>query len=202
MHAARTTPGALEENVKIMGMRILGLAAAILGVVVAAVVLLRPDSADVPRFAGQSGEFIAFDRPRPVPETAFTDMGGAPVAIADFRGRVVVLNFWATWCAPCVKEMPSLDRLAAEMPDVAVLAASVDIKGAEIVAPFLEAHKIERLSILLDPKAGGLRGFGFRGLPSTIVIDREGRARGKLEGAAEWDSAEAKALLRFYADER
>jgi len=136
------------------------------------------------------------------PDFTLKSTDGKQVKLSDLRGKAVLLNFWATWCAPCVKEMPSLDRLAAEMPDVAVLAASVDIKGAEIVAPFLEAHKIERLSILLDPKAGGLRGFGFRGLPSTIVIDREGRARGKLEGAAEWDSAEAKALLRFYADER
>jgi thiol-disulfide isomerase/thioredoxin len=105
---------------------------------------------------------------------------------ADWRGRIVVLNFWATWCIPCVAELPSLDRLAASAPDFAVLAVSADRTGAEVVSPFLKAHGIAHLTTLLDPHMAAGQAFGVAGFPTTLVIDASGRLRGRLEGPADW----------------
>jgi thiol-disulfide isomerase/thioredoxin len=131
-------------------------------------------------------------------DTAITTLDGTPRQLpGDWRGRVVVLNFWATWCIPCVAELPALDRLAGAAPDFAVLAVSADRTGADVVKPFLAAHGISHLTVLLDPhmQAGGA--FGVAGFPTTLVIDASGRLRGRLEGPADWASAAA--LVRSMA---
>lgn len=138
--------------------------------------------------------------PVPAPSAAFRTLAGADVTFADFRGQVLLVNFWATWCAPCVKEMPALERLHLELADegLAVLAVSQDRDGAAVVEPFLARIDLRQLPIYLDPNGALGRDFAVKGLPTTFVIDREGRVVAGLVGPAEWDSPEALAFLRHY----
>lgn len=135
------------------------------------------------------GEFTPLDPPRPAPALSFESRDGKTLHLADFRGRVVLVNLWATWCAPCVREMPSLDRLQARLGDrLAVLAISEDRGAGHVVEPFLEKLGLERLVVYLDPATAAQQAFAVRGLPSSFLIDRDGRILGSLEGAAEWDA--------------
>ncbi len=135
--------------------------------------------------------------PVPVPDVRFADAGGRPLTLADFRGRVVLLNFWATWCAPCVREMPSLDRLQARLggPEFEVVALSLDRGGAALVTPFFERLGITHLRQYLDTSSRSSTAFGVRGLPTTVLIDRDGRELGRVSGPAEWDSEAAIAFI-------
>lgn len=147
------------------------------------------------------GEFIAESPPQPAPETAFTDADGKPASLADFKGKPVVVNLWATWCQPCLKEMPSLDRLQAALVDkLAVAAVSEDHGGAQRVGPFVAALGLRNLKIYLDPQSDVGHAFHVRGLPTSIVIDARGRIVGRVEGAAEWDSETMMAVLRPLLD--
>jgi thiol-disulfide isomerase/thioredoxin len=128
----------------------------------------------------------------------FVDGAGMARSLADWRGRVVLVNLWATWCAPCVEEMPALDRIAARLggPDFDVVAISVDRQGASVVQPFLGKLGLSRLAPYLDPSNAAVRVLGAPGLPVSVVLDREGRELGRVLGAAEWDSPAFEALLR------
>lgn len=148
------------------------------------------------------GNFTLLDSPAPASQTPFQDAAGRPVTMADFAGRVVLLNFWATWCPPCIRELPALDRLQGELDaeGLSVVAISWDRGGLAVVAPFLEELGTEHLAIYLDPKGTTGKEFGVRGLPTTLLVDAEGRIVGGLEGPAEWDSPEAVELIRYYLD--
>ncbi len=134
----------------------------------------------------------------PLPEFSFTDGDGARKGLADFAGRGVVLNLWATWCPPCVAEMPALDRLQAAVAaeGITVLPLSSDRGGAAQVRPFYAARGIARLGVWLDPAGAAGRALGARGLPTTVLVDGRGRERARLEGAAEWDAPEMLAAIR------
>ena len=135
------------------------------------------------------GEFIPESAPQPAPETAFTDAQGKPMSLADFKGKPLVVNLWATWCKPCLQEMPSLDRLQSKLGDkLAVAAVSEDHGGAQRVGPFVANMGLRKLRIYLDPQSDVGHAFSVRGLPTSIVIDAAGRVVGRVEGAAEWDS--------------
>jgi thiol-disulfide isomerase/thioredoxin len=135
--------------------------------------------------------------PKPVPELTFFDGDGNEVTLADFRGEVVVLNLWATWCAPCRREMPSLDRLQAkyEGDGLEVIALSLDRGDVAKVREFFDELAIANLAIYHDPQGRAGRELGAPGLPTTVVIDRAGQEVGRLLGPAEWDSAEALAVI-------
>ncbi|MFN4090847.1 MAG: TlpA family protein disulfide reductase [Alphaproteobacteria bacterium] len=184
----------------------IGLVVATLIAAVAAIVLVfqfvASEPSERPPIAGTVSGFVLADRPAPAPAITFTDGDGAEMTLADFRGKVVLVNLWATWCAPCVKELPDLDRLQAVLggEDFEVLALSSDRGGAETVRPFLERLGIHRLAVYLDPPSAATRAFRPRGLPTSILIDAEGREVGRLEGIAEWDAPEAQDLIRFYID--
>ncbi len=137
-----------------------------------------------------SADFSVIDPAQPAPATAFSDESGRPVTLADFRGRVVLLNLWATWCAPCVEEMPALDRLEAALggPAFTVLAVSEDRQGAAVVRPFYDRERLAHLAIAVDGKGALARDLGVEGLPASFLIDREGRLIGRLAGPADWDS--------------
>ncbi|MBI3506341.1 MAG: TlpA family protein disulfide reductase [Proteobacteria bacterium] len=154
-------------------------------------------AAQDPEFRGSMGPFRRLPEPVMAPEIAFRDAGGRELTLADFRGRVLAVNFWATWCAPCVEEMPALDRLhAAQSADqVEVVAISLDRGGLRQVAPFFTTHDLH-LPVYLDPVGASARAFSVRGLPTTVVIDPDGREFGRLEGAAAWDSPAARKMLR------
>ncbi len=135
--------------------------------------------------------------PRAVPDMAFLTADGE-TSLAAYHGKVVVLNFWATWCAPCVREMPSLDRLQAMLggDDFAVVALSEDRGGMPLVVRFYEKYGLENLARYLDPLGRVAALLGVVGMPTTVVIDAEGREIGRIVGPAEWDSRAALALIR------
>ncbi len=150
------------------------------------------------------GAFELSDPPVPAPQESFTDGSGRPVTLEAFRGQVVLLNFWATWCAPCVWEMPTLNKVQARLrgEGLAVVTVSVDRKGHAVVKPFLKRHGLVHLKAYLDPGYNLMRQFGQSGLPTTALIDAQGRVVGMMMGAAEWDSPEAVALIRHYLRRR
>ncbi len=136
-----------------------------------------------------------------VPAFEFTTAEGDPRSLADYAGRAVVLNFWATWCVPCVAEMPALAKLATlvDPARVAVLPLASDRGGAPMVQRFFEQKGIAGLPVLLDPKGAAMHAFGSRGIPTTILIDRHGRERARLEGAADWADPAAVAAIKELA---
>ncbi len=125
--------------------------------------------------------------PAALPDLAFVGLNGAAVKLSAFRGKPVVLNFWATWCSPCVAELPALDRLAAS--GVMVLAASTDHGGAAVVELFLKSHGIVHARVVLDSGNDAVHAAGVAGFPTTLIIDAQGKLRGKLEGPADWSGA-------------
>ena len=119
------------------------------------------------------------------------------MALADFKGKLVLINLWATWCQPCLKEMPSLEKLQAAQADkLTVAAISEDRGGSQVVEPFVAKLGLDKVTIFLDPKSAVGHAFSTRGLPTTLVIDAAGRLVGRVEGAAEWDSEEMAAALQ------
>ncbi len=155
-----------------------------------------------PPISGAVQNFTPAESLRPVPAIGFIELDGTERSLADFRGRVVALNFWATWCGPCIREMPSLDRLQAELggEDFTVVLMSQDRNGEERVPPFLTRLGLKHLTSYLDPTYPLYRAFGGRALPTTILIDADGNELGRLVGPAEWDTPEASALIRYYLD--
>ncbi|MEX2298045.1 MAG: TlpA disulfide reductase family protein [Dongiaceae bacterium] len=153
-----------------------------------------------PPTSGTVADFTLMDAPRPMPAQPFTDENGVEMSFADFEGKVLLVNLWATWCAPCRVEMKALDRLEAAMggTDFAVLPISFDIDGAEAVLPFYREFGLDHLPVALDPASTIGHALGFAGLPTTIMVDRDGNGVGYLLGPAEWDSAEAEALIRYF----
>jgi len=151
---------------------------------------------------GSLTKLILHDAPKPLIDTPFRDADGGEVRLADFAGRIVVVNFWATWCPPCRHEMPSLDRLAEAMAaeDVEVVTISNDIGGPEKPIAFFAETGLDTLAVYHDPARQMAREAGILGLPVTLVLDREGREIGRLVGDAEWDSPSAQAILRRLAD--
>ncbi len=126
--------------------------------------------------------------PKKLPEIGFRDAAGHPHTLAEYRGRGVVLNLWATWCAPCVAELPSLDALARQLRGsrITVLAVSSDLGGAPAVQRFYASHHIDALPVLLDPEGAVLHAMGAVGLPTTYLVTPQGTEAGWIEGAQDW----------------
>ena len=135
--------------------------------------------------------------PRELPELRFQDGEGAERSLADFRGKVVLLNIWATWCIPCRKEMPMLDRLQAQLggPDFEVVALSIDRAGISVVEKFYKEIGLKTLGMYVDASGKASRVLGIVGLPTTVLIGRNGSELGRSVGPAEWDSP---ALVDFF----
>jgi thiol-disulfide isomerase/thioredoxin len=136
--------------------------------------------------------------PKPFPELQFDDDGGRSHSLKELQGKIVLLNLWATWCAPCRKEMPTLDRLEASLggPEFEVAVLSLDRRGIEAVSQFYTELGITHLAKYVDTSSQVLGDLNAIGLPTTILIDREGREIGRLVGPAEWDSREIAAFIR------
>jgi thiol-disulfide isomerase/thioredoxin len=151
---------------------------------------------------GSPAGFATAAQPQPAPTAEFRTAAGKHLTLADFRGRVVLLNIWATWCGPCRSEMASLDRLQAlhRNDGLAVLAVSVDDDGSVAVRRFFQQSNIRNLTLYLDADNATAHAFGASAIPTTLLIDREGKVVGSLVGAMEWDSPDALALIRHYLD--
>jgi thiol-disulfide isomerase/thioredoxin len=144
---------------------------------------------------GDMKKLTLHDVPVAVPETVLLDAADGEHSLAEYRGKWVVLNFWATWCAPCRQEMPSLDRLRVAMPEIAVVPVATGRNAVEGIQRFFEVAGVEGLPILRDPKSDLARAMGVFGLPITVILNPEGQEVARLIGDAEWDSDNAKAVL-------
>jgi len=163
-------------------------AASLVLLVMAAAGWAAEDKAGVPERA-RLGEFIPVTPPAPAPAISFADLSGNPVSLSDFAGKIILVNLWATWCEPCVREMPSLERMQARLGDkITVVAISEDHGGSKAVEPFIGRLGLKSVKTYLDPKSAVERAFEVQGLPTSFLIDRKGRVLGRVEGAAEWDS--------------
>lgn len=136
--------------------------------------------------------------PRHLPPFFFVSGGGEHMTLRQFRGRIVLLNVWATWCPTCRRELPTLDRLQKKLggKDFEVVALSIDRDGAEAIAPFFKEIGIKNLLIYFERRGTVLGKYVIVGLPTTLVIDREGREIGRATGATDWDTPEIADLLR------
>ena len=165
-----------------------------------AVALSAPAAAGVTRelATGALAAFLVRPERKPVANLEFQDAGGKPLKISDWKGRVVLINLWATWCAPCRKEMPDLAELQKELgsKDFEVVAISVDRKGVEASSVFLKETGADSLKLYIEPTTAIVNDLQAIGLPATVLIDRQGNEIGRLLGPADWASPEAKALIK------
>lgn len=161
-------------------------------------------SAEPPPISGAVQNFIVHDEPIPGPLTPFENSSGEERTLADFRGKVVLVNFWATWCGPCIRELPSLARLNEKLggENFTVAIVSQDRDGWKRIEPFLKRRlKVEFEDSFLDEGLKFSRAMQVRSLPVVAIIDPEGNEVGRLVGGAEWDTPEALALIGYYLDE-
>lgn len=147
---------------------------------------------------GQIDKFQPTNPPVPFTDQTFYTGTGELRTISDFSGKGVILNFWATWCAPCIKEMPALNRLQEQVKadGILVLPLSEDRKGAAVIDPFYAQNNLTALPVLIDKRRLVMRKTGVSALPTTIFIDRQGMEVGRILGEAAWDSAKMTAFIR------
>lgn len=145
-------------------------------------------------------KFNVHEKPKAIAPLVFADAAGNRHTLDDFHGKLILLNIWATWCPPCREEMPTLDRLQANLegPDFAVVALSIDAGegGLPLVRRFYQEAGVKRLPIYIDSTGEATGKLGSVGLPTTLLIDRDGREIGRTIGPANWDSPEVTALIR------
>ena len=146
---------------------------------------------------GDMQKMVFHETPRPRLERAFEDERGASHSVTDFEGKIVVFNFWATWCPPCRKEMPSLDRLRAERagPGFEVVALAMDRASVGKIKDFYFSIGAENLKIYREPTLRIGTEAGVLGMPITLILDREGREIARLQGEADWAGPDALAML-------
>ncbi len=166
--------------------------------------LTLPAAAEPPAdlASGAMANFTILPEPKPGPAVSFVDGDGAELSLADFRGKVLLVNLWATWCGPCRREMPDLDALQAEFGGdrFEVVAISADRQGSSVIGPFYAEVGVEHLAHYNDKTMKTHRAMRSLGLPTTILYDTEGREVGRLIGPAHWAAPEAFRLVRYFVD--
>lgn len=156
------------------------------------------DFITLPTATNKVALFSIYPSPLPVPDTAFLNEAGESVRLGDFKGKTLLVNFWATWCLPCREEMPELDQLQAEMggDDFQVMVISVDRSGLEGSRAFLDDINIQHLDLFYDKRGKLARQMKAIGYPATILIKPDGRQHGMLLGPASWNSPAARTLIK------
>lgn len=136
--------------------------------------------------------------PLTAPPMVFTNTKGKRLTLADYAGHPLLVNLWATWCGPCVAELPTFASLAPKLKSVGalILPVSIDMNGAAAVAPFYTSHGIKDLPILLDPNGDNMNVLNTDGIPVTIVINAAGQLVARLDGAANWNTDAVVAFMR------
>lgn len=150
------------------------------------------------RSEGPATSFRGLSPPREPPFFEVRDADGRVLGLDAFRGKVMLLNLWATWCIPCVREMPALDRLQGKFDkaDFVVVPLSLDKQGLSKVEPFYKRHELQNLDIYLDPELKIEQGFPVDVLPANFLFDRQGRVAGYVQNYVDWDAPEAEAMVR------
>mgnify|MGYP001259737826 FL=1 len=120
--------------------------------------------------------------------------------LTDFKGKIIFLNFWATWCLPCIKELPSIERLQSKFSknDLAVIAISLDRGGKEVAQRLLRRLKLRKLELYIDKQSKSAQQLGVKYMPTTYIFDRKNRELGKLQGGVEWDDKNAVSLIKYF----
>ena len=157
-------------------------------------------------FRSVARDFVGFSmisNAPPLPDVKFNDGALRPVSLLDFKGKVLLINFWATWCTPCVRELPVLNDIQRELGSdrfqVVAIASGQQVGKKPTV--FLKEHELEALDLYLDPHARLMTMFGSKTLPTTLVVDRHGRILGGVRGEANWNAPEARAVLQHLITE-
>jgi thiol-disulfide isomerase/thioredoxin len=152
---------------------------------------------DQPYTKPDNFKYIPYPEPLPAPAISWQDRQGNAVSLADLKGYVVLINFWATWCGPCVMEMPELDSLQQRYGGAGLLVAAVsmDEGGLTVIENFYLKHKIRNLPVFSDTEAAGPAAFNVRTLPSSFLINRDGLLIGTLPGYGEWLSDSARKVI-------
>ena len=138
---------------------------------------------------------LMIETPKPVPQVALQDMGDQAASLAPFKGKWLVLNLWATWCAPCREEMPALDRLAVRAPDMAVVAVATGPNPVPAIRSFMDQAGVKTLTVLRDLPQELAHQMGVMGLPVTVIVNPDGMEVARLIGGADWSSPEAWAVF-------
>lgn len=170
--------------------------------VLGAMPVMAQDKKLEPPLNGQMSRLKVLDEPVDLPDIALTTPQGKK-ALSDFRGKLVILNLWATWCPPCLNELPSLNALQMAMggDKLQVVAASLDTGGIEVVQKYLSDHNLTNLTPMLDEsqmltQMDVLRGVA--GVPATLIINPQMKALALYEGEADWNGADVRAVLEYY----
>lgn len=160
----------------------------------------NPVAADVASLReGDMKKLALHEAPVDLPEAVLLDAEDGEHSLAEYRGKWVVLNFWATWCAPCRREMPSLERLQTAMPEIAVVPVATGRNAVEGIKRFFADAGVKTLPTLRDPQSDLARAMGIIGLPVTVILNPEGQEVARLIGDAEWDGESAQAVLKALA---
>ncbi|MEM6439739.1 MAG: TlpA disulfide reductase family protein [Pseudomonadota bacterium] len=148
---------------------------------------------------GDMKKLLIHAAPKPAVDATFVNPNGGAATVQDFAGQVTVVNLWATWCPPCIKEMPALDRLRQALSDdprVDVVTVNTERRGRAKATAFMEDNMLYALEPWSDERSALPRAIGVLGLPTTVILDPQGREIARLQGDAVWDAPEAEAILR------
>ncbi len=155
-----------------------------------------------PERVGQMRSFEMTPSLHPRPTVTWKDAAEQEVSLASFSGKVVMLNFWASWCSPCLRELPSINRLQARLggDQFAVVALNVDRGGKPVASRYTRKLNLDKLDLYLDQDNTTAKSMRLQSMPTTIIFDARGREVGRIVGSAEWDTEEAVALLQWFID--
>ncbi len=147
---------------------------------------------------------LVFSEPRPAPGTGFTDPEGGAHQLSDLKGKFVLVNFWATWCAPCRKEMPMLSELQREFGGerFEVVTIATGRNSVPGIRRFFRETGVDNLPLYLDPRQNLARSMAVFGLPATVILDVDGREIARMRGDAEWYGESARAIIRALTEAR
>ena len=167
-------------------------------------VLCAPAFAADYKPVGTVKNFEIASEPKPAPAFSWRDATGIETSLASYAGKIVVMNFWATWCAPCITELPSLQRLQEKLGSapISVVVLSIDrgAEGAEKARAMLHRLKLDGLAFHHDGDGRAYKTLGIDVMPTTVIFDSRGREAGRLRGPAEWDEPEAQKLLQALSE--
>ena len=145
-----------------------------------------------------SKNIVIYEKPKQIKELKFKDLNLQEVDLTDKKGNIMILNFWATWCAPCRREMPSLEKLTHKHPEIKVYAINMEKPNKLVARDFFQSIGVASLDIYFDPDFKLVKQFKMRGLPISILIDKNGKEFGRVVGEIDFMNKDFIELLKRY----